>query len=121
MSFRATASQRDHIKKLAVQCGMNVSEYIMSRAYGYEPKNRLTSEQEKLREQLVVVRSDYAKYTSMLNAMPQEERRMMFRDQKWMVGALRILGQTAERVTEIINRYFSPNRVPAAKNIQDKL
>lgn len=60
---------------------MRLSDYVLSRAYGYEPKARLTPEQEAVREQLVIARSDYAKYTSMLNAMPQDERRAMFRNQ----------------------------------------
>lgn len=120
MSFRVSESQREKIEKLAAQCGMNRSEYLLSRACGYEPKARLTFAQTKVRDELIIARSDYAKYTSMLNAMPQHERMAMFRNQPWMTVALSRLRRTAELITDIINRYFSPNRVPGASSETDK-
>ena len=65
-------------------------------------------------------RSDYAKYTSMLNAMPQHERMAMFRNQPWMIEALGRLRRTAELIIDIINRYFSPNRIPGTSSETDK-
>ena len=115
ISFRVSKSQREKITGLAGECGMNLSDYVLSRAYEYEPKMRLTPEQEAVREQLVIARSDYAKYTSMLNAMSQDERRAMFRNQPWMIGALRLLGKTADMVTRLIKKHFAPNRIPAVK------
>lgn len=120
MSFRVSESQRKWIEKLAGQCGMNRSEYLLSRAYGYKPKARLTPAQTAVRDQLIIARSDYTKYTSMLNAMPQTERMAMFRNQPWMIEALWRLGRMAELITDIINRYFSPNRVPGASSETDK-
>ena len=120
MSFRVSKSQREKIEKLAARCGMNRSEYLLSRAYGYKPKARLTFAQTKVRDELIIARSDYAKYTSMLNAMPQHERMAMFRNQPWMIEALSHLRRTAELITEIINRYFSPNRVPGTSSETDK-
>lgn len=116
MSFRVSKSQREKIEKLAAQCGMNRSEYLLSRAYGYKPKARLTFAQTKVRDELIIARSDYAKYTSMLNVMPQHERMAMFRNQPWMIEALVRLRRTSELITDIINRYFSPNRVPGTSS-----
>lgn len=120
MSFRVSESQRKRIENLAAQCGMNRSEYLLSRAYGYKPKARLTFAQTKVRDELIIARSDYAKYTSMLNAMPQDERMAMFRNQPWMIEALGRLRRTADLITEIINRYFSPNSVPGASSETNK-
>ena len=120
MSFRVSKSQREKIEKLAAQCGMNRSEYLLSRAYGYHPKARLTFAQTKVRDELIIARSDYVKYTSMLNAMPQHERMAMFRNQPWMTEALVRLHRTSELITNIINRYFSPNRVPGTSSETDK-
>ena len=117
ISFRVSRSQREKITGLAEECGMNLSDYVLSRAYEYEPKVRLTPEQETVREQLVIARSDYAKYTSMLNAMSQDERRAMFRNQPWMIGALRLLGKTADMITRLIKKHFAPNRVPPVKTV----
>ena len=99
---------------------MNRSEYLLSRTCGYEPKARLTPAQTAVRDQLIIARSDYAKYTSMLNAMPQHERMAMFRNQPWMIEALGRLRRTAELITDIINRYFSPNRIPGTSSETDK-
>ena len=54
----------------------------------------------------------------MLNPMPQEERKGMFRDNRWMDETLRLLGATAERITRVLKRYFSANRIPAAGTIE---
>ena len=35
---KVTPSQKEHIKSLAEQCGMTVSDYILSRAYNFKPK-----------------------------------------------------------------------------------
>ena len=115
ISFRVSKSQREKITSTANECGMSLSDYMLSRSYGYEPKVRLTPEQEAVREQLVIARSDYAKYTSMLNAMSQDERRAMFRNQPWMIDALRLLGKTADMITRLIKKHFAPNRIPAVK------
>lgn len=120
MSFRVSRTQRQHIEKLAYECGMNLSGYLISRAYGYRPKARLTRTQEAVRDELIIARSDYAKYISMLNAMPQKERMAMFRNQTWMTEALRRLDRVAELITDIINRYFSPNHTPGADTETDK-
>lgn len=120
ISFRVSDSQRERIDKLAKQCGMNRSEYLLSRACGYEPKARLTFAQTKVRDEFIIARSDYAKYTSMLNAMPQSERMAMFRNQPWMIEALRLLNTTAELITDVINKHFSLNRVPGTDFETDK-
>ena len=120
MSFRVSGSQRKRIESLAAQCGMNRSEYLLSRAYGYKPKARLTPAQTAVRDQLIIARSDYAKYTSMLNGMRLSERMAMFRNQPWMIEALRRLDRTAKLLTDIINKYFSPNRVPGNISETDK-
>ena len=50
ISFRVSKSQREKITSIANECGMSLSDYVLSRAYGYEPKVRLTPEQEAVRE-----------------------------------------------------------------------
>ena len=118
ISFRVSRTQREHIGRLADKCGMTLSDYVLARSYNYRLKARLTPRQEAVRDELIMARSDYARYTSMLGAMPQDKRRAMFRDQPWMVGALRRLGRTAEAVTRIIDLHFAPNRVPECPKIQ---
>lgn len=120
ISFRVSGTQREHIGRLADKCGMTLSDYVLARSYNYLPKSRQTPEQEAVRDELITVRSDYARYTSMLNGMSQNERRAMFRNQPWMIGALQLLCRTAEAITRIIDRCFAPNRVPENPEIQEQ-
>lgn len=120
ISFRVSRTQREHIGQLAGKCGMTLSDYVLARSYNYRPKARLAPRQEAVRDELIMARSDYARYTSMLNAMPQEERRAMFRNQSWMIGALQLLGRTAEAVTRIIDCHFAPNRIPKSPEKQEQ-
>lgn len=120
ISFRVSKTQREHIGQLADKCGMTLSDYVLARSYNYRPKARLTPRQEAVRDELIMARSDYARYTSMLGAMPQEERRAMFRNQSWMIRALQLLGRTAEKITKLIDRHFVPNRIPKSPEIQEQ-
>ena len=45
---KVTPRQKEHIKSLAEQCGMTVSDYLLARAYNYKPKARLTKEEAAL-------------------------------------------------------------------------
>lgn len=102
---------------------MTLSDYVLARSYNYRPKARLTPRQEAVRDELIMARSDYARYTSMLNAMPQEERRAMFRNQTWMVGALQLLGRTAKVVTKLIDSHFHRTgfrKLPKYKNNRNR-
>ena len=58
---KVTLTQKEHIKSLARQCGMTVSDYILSRAYNFKPKARLTKEEAVLLQNLDDCRSDLVK------------------------------------------------------------
>lgn len=115
ISFRVSGSQRICIEKLAEKCGMSLSSYILSRASGYEPKPRLTHDENQILEELLRNRSDYVRYASMLNSMSQEQRRSLFRDNAWMRGALECLAKAADGILHIINKYFSSSKMPKRK------
>jgi hypothetical protein len=38
MVFRATASEKEKIERIAKRCGLTTSEYLRQRALGYEPR-----------------------------------------------------------------------------------
>ena len=54
---KVTPTQKEHIKSLAGQCSMTVSDYILSRAYNFKPKARLTKEEAVLLQNLDDCRS----------------------------------------------------------------
>ena len=95
---KVTPTQKEQIKSLAAECGMTVSDYLLSCAYNFKPKARLTKEEATLLQNLDDCRSDLVKYTSALHGMSTKQRMVMFNQIPFMVGWLKELGNVAERV-----------------------
>ena len=109
---KVTPGQKLHIRRLADECGMTVSNYILARASGYRPKARLTVRQEAVMETLIGCRSDLVNYTSALRGMNPEKRKQMFNSYPFMLEWLKELGRLAERVTDVLDKVRFSNRLP---------
>ena len=117
---KVTPSQRDHIKSLAEQCGMTVSDYILSCAYNFKPKARLTKEEAALLQNLDNCRSDLVKYTSALHGMSTKQRMVMFNQIPFMVGWLGELSNVAEGVCQFLEAVKEKNRIPSNPQSEEK-
>ena len=116
---KVTPSQRDHIKSLAEQCGMTVSDYILSCAYNFKPKARLTKEEAALLQNLDNCRADLVKYTSALHGMSASQRHTMFNQIPFMVNWLKELGNVAENVCQFLNSVKEPNSIPTNNKTEE--
>jgi uncharacterized protein (DUF1778 family) len=112
VKFRATPQQKKHIEELARRAGMTVSEYVLARAYNYSPKARMTELDDAVYDELVAARTDYKKYIGMLTGMNDDLRQQMFNNERWMVGALRLLDAQCTRINYIINNVYGKNHLP---------
>ncbi len=110
---KVTPHQKEHIKSLASQCGMTVSDYILSCVYNLKPKARLTKEEAALLQNLDDCRSDLVKYTSALHGMSTKQRMAMFNQIPFMVGWLKELGNVAESVCQFLNAVKEKNKIPS--------
>ena len=110
---KVTPRQKEHIKSLAAQCGMTVSDYLLTRAYNYQPQARLTKEEAALLQNLDNCRSDLVKYTSALHGMSTKQRMAMFNQIPFMVGWLKELGNVAESVCQFLNAVKEKNKIPS--------
>lgn len=99
---KVTPQQRATIRKLAVRCGMTVSDYLLARSYDYEPKQRLTSRQTESLATLNNCRSDIINYTSALRGMTSNRRRQLFNEHTYMLGWLNELRLLAQRITAVL-------------------
>lgn len=117
---KVTPCQRDHIKSLAEQCGMTVSDYILSCAYNFKPKARLTKEEAALLQNLDNCRSDLVKYTSALHGMSTKQRMVMFNQIPFMVGWLGELSSVAEGVCQFLEAVKEKNRIPSNPQSEEK-
>lgn len=109
---KVTVEQKRHIRQLAGKCGMTVSDYLLARAFGYKPKERLTERQTAIMETLAGCRSDLVNYTSALRGMSPEKRRQMFGSYPFMLGWLKELGKLADRITDVLDKVRQENRLP---------
>ena len=109
---KVTPSQRDHIKSLAEQCGMTVSDYILSCAYNFKPKARLTKEEAALLQNL--------DNTSALHGMSTKQRMVMFNQIPFMVGWLGELSNVAEGVCQFLEAVKEKNRIPSNPQSEEK-
>ena len=116
---KVTPSQRDHIKSLAEQCGMTVSDYILSCAYNFKPKARLTKEEVALLQNLDNCRADLVKFTSALHGMSASQRHTMFNQIPFMVNWLKELGNVAENVCQFLNSVKEPNSIPTNNKTEE--
>ena len=110
---KVTPRQKEHIKSLAAQCGMTVSDYLLTRAYNYQPQARLTKEEAALLQNLDNCRSDLVKYTSALHGMSTKQRVAMFNQIPFMVGWLKELGNVAESVCQFLTAVKEHNKIPS--------
>lgn len=110
---KVTPSQKEHIKSLAAQCGMTVSDYILSCAYNFKPKARLTKEEAALLQNLDDCRLDLVRYTSALHGMSTKQRMAMFNQIPFMIGWLKELGNVAESVCQFLNAVREQNKIPS--------
>ena len=117
---KVTPSQREHIKSLAEQCGMTVSDYILSCAYNFKPKARLTKEEAALLQNLDNCRSDLVKYASALHGMSTKQRMAMFNQVPFMVGWLKELGNVAENICQFLNAVKEKNKIPSTPKSEEE-
>lgn len=116
---KVSPRQKEHIKSLAEQCGMTVSDYLLARAYNYKPKARLSKEEAALLQNLDNCRADLVKYTSALHGMSVSQRHMMFNQIPFMVNWLKELGNVAENVCQFLNSVKEPNSIPTNNKAEE--
>lgn len=116
---KVSPRQKEHIKSLAEQCGMTVSDYLLARAYNYKPKARLSKEEAALLQNLDNCRADLVKYTSALHSMSASQRHMMFNQIPFMVNWLKELGNVAENVCQFLNSVKEPNSIPTNNKTEE--
>lgn len=116
---KVSPRQKEHIKSMAEQCGMTVSDYLLARAYNYKPKARLTKEEAALLQNLDNCRADLVKYTSALHGMSASQRHMMLNQIPFMVNWLKELGNVAENVCQFLNSVKEPNSIPTNNKTEE--
>ena len=99
---------------------MTVSDYILSCAYNFKPKARLTKEEAALLQNLDNCRSDLVKYTSALHGMSTSQRLTLFNQIPFMAGWFHKLRPIAEAVSDFLTAIREQNRVPSTPKPEEE-
>lgn len=109
---KCTGQQLNTIKQLADKCGMTVSNYLLSRALNYEPKERLDKEDKDRLDNLIVIRSDYARYLGQLKSMSPERRSVLFNTFTNVRDTANEIQKTLPEVNLLIDAWRKKNPIP---------
>ena len=99
---------------------MTVSDYILSCAYNFKPKARLTKEEAALLQELDGCRSDLVRYTSALQGMSTSQRLTLFNQIPFMAGWFHKLRPIAEAVSDFLTAVREQHRVPLTPKTEEE-
>ncbi len=106
--FKVNPRENNEIYTTAKKCGMTVSEYVRSRALGYEPIARMATDEKDLITKLAQTRSDIANFINAINGLTSEEKRKLFRNrqlmEKWYSEVKPISDAVSEFIRDIRNK-----------------
>ncbi|QVJ79658.1 MULTISPECIES: hypothetical protein [Prevotellaceae] len=106
--FKVNPRENHEIYTTAKKCGMTVSEYVRSRALGYEPIARMATDEKDLITKLAQTRSDIANFINAINGLTSEEKRKLFRNrqlmEKWYSEVKPISDAVSEFIRDIRNK-----------------
>lgn len=109
---KCTERQLGTIKRLAGECGITVSDFLLARALNYEPKARLDKEDRARLDNLIVIRSDYARFLGQLKGMSPERRSVLFNTFSFVRDTANEMQKTLPEVNLLIEAWRKKNPIP---------
>ena len=102
--FKVNPREYLDIYTTAQKCGMTVSEYVRSRAVGYEPIARLTTEEKDLITKLAQVRADNSNLLNAISGLTSEEKCKLFHNRELMYKWYSTVRPITDAVSEFIRK-----------------
>jgi len=112
LGTKVNAEQKAFIQAKAKQCGMTVSDYLLSCACRYQPKARLTPEEARYIANLRDCRNDIKRFFATFNSLSAEERKMLVRGSANMRYWFQLVADITNKLSDFLNRVNAPNRIP---------
>lgn len=111
-SFKASWWQTQEIKRLAQECGEDMSTYVVMRALNYRPRLRLTPEERAALDNILDCRRDIRRFFNALEGMNKTDRQVMFCNHAFMREWLHLLMTQHDRIAAFLDRVEAPNEKP---------
>ncbi|MCC8038041.1 MAG: hypothetical protein LIP02_07920 [Bacteroidales bacterium] len=110
---RVTPRQKAEALAIAARCGLKEADYVRARCLGYEPRLRITEEQEQKLDTLSACRSDMVNFLHAMYKMTKAEKEQMFHHVpnmlQWMKAVNNIAQACKEFITEVQGRDCPPS------------
>ena len=106
---KVTTKEFYKMKILAKRCDMSVSSYIRARSLGYEPKERLSSDEVKSLKNLADCRIDMVNFANALSGLTDLEKLALFRNHKMMFQWYELVASITDAVTEYLQSVQKSN------------
>ncbi len=117
---KVTKGQKQEISQMAKRCGMTVSDYLLSRAYGYKPRARLSEEERAICTTFKDIRSDIRSFFSVLNGMSKEKRMYFLSNYSHLLEWSKYLIEIADKISDFLEKVLSENSIPKGTRKNEK-
>ncbi len=113
---KVTPDQKEKILRIAKECDLTVSDYLLARAVNYRPKARLSPQGYAIASELIEIRGDLNRFFTTLNGLSQGRRIEMMRTYPFILGWLKELQKIALSLEPVIRMLTDKNTLPSDLN-----
>ena len=99
-TFRCTDEDFEKLQKLAEECGLSLSRYVVETGLKHHPRKRLTKEEVEALNSLAFARTDLINISNVLAKKTEEEKLKLFKTEKFMRWWI-------DSVAELIQHWYS--------------
>ncbi len=109
---KVTTGQKEEICQMAKRCGMTVSDYLLSRACGYKPKERLNEEERAICTTFKDIRSDIRRFFAALDGISAQKRMYFLTNYSNLLQWCKYLEEIADKISDFLDKVLGRNSIP---------
>ncbi len=109
---KVTPAQKEHIDRLARECGMTTSDYVLARAYNYEPKARLNPKEQAIAESFSGYSDDVDSFFANYRSYKGSERARLVKTYPFVAKWLGEIKKEQIQIAPYVKRLTEDNPIP---------
>ncbi len=109
---KVTPAQKEHFDRLAAQCEMTTSGYVLARAYNYEPKARMSPEELSIFQGLSEFSRNVKHFFANYDSFTESERARLVKTYPFVAKWLGEIKKEQIQIAPYIKRLTEDNPIP---------
>ncbi len=109
---KVTLAQKEHIDRLAAQCEMTTSDYVLARAYNYEPKARMSPEELSIFQGLSEFSCNVNRFFANYDSFTGSERARLVKTYPFVAKWLGEIKKEQIQIAPYVKRLTEDNPIP---------